>query len=127
MDFPVVPKAARPRRLVFRSVSEGETAKLAEKGYEVVELLTLPRRTPVESREYISALLQGVSDGTIMISKQEYEAVELEAKILGMLAKDGADRDGALKLEVGKTLAKALDWKHSRHTLRDNMAVGKKK
>lgn len=58
---------------------------LKTRGYDVVNLRSLPRESPTEYREWILGYTQAMLDGTIKLNDNARRTLELEAKICGLL------------------------------------------
>lgn len=117
-DFPDVPTQYRPRKIILESVTTGNLCTLQNRGYEVVNLRTLPRGRGNEKEEinWLLTLLQGVSDGTVNMSKSRNDAINLEMKARGMLGTRPLNYDEAVK-KKSKTLDDIMNWSDSRHQL----------
>ena len=121
-QFPFVPNEARPRKISFDFLPPVDVGALEKRGYKVVLLRALPRETARDKIEFLLAMLQGVTDGTVEMSKQRGEATFLEMKARGLFA----DRTGTLVLtakQVGADVQAILDWDDSRHTLAGNTTI----
>ena len=74
------------RRLyVNRQPSTQVLETLKTRGYDVINLRTLPRDEPHEYREWILGYTQAMLDGTIKLNDNARRTLELEAKICGLL------------------------------------------
>ena len=96
--------------------------KLGERGYKVVELMTLPRSTPLEHHHYLMAKSQAIEEGTIEYTTEERRALELEMKAHGLLDAKKTQLNVNVDIDTND-LQKMLDWTDSRHTLADNSTV----
>jgi hypothetical protein len=114
-SFPVVPTEYRPRELIFRQCLDTERKILEEKGYAVVNLITLPRGNVNDQIVWIKNLLQGVTDGTISFSREESDALKLEMQMRGLL-KGEIPVDNK---EIGEhsSIDDLLNWSDSAHQL----------
>lgn len=123
--FPVVPKEARPRSLYFKMLAPLDRAMLQEHGYAPLCLLELPRGTPEQEVAYLMAKVQGIEEGTVIVSESEVKALELEMKAYNLLSqKHMVVRFNFSDKQKGKSLAEVFDsWGQSRHTLRGNSTI----
>lgn len=121
--FPEVPLDHRPRELFFdRPLSLLESETLLDRGYAVVQIITLPRRSDAEQTSFLLAKAQGLEEGTLYMSDDAQEALWREMQSYGLFQR----RQGRMNLNVnvsGKDLKDLLGWSKSRHTLRDNSTV----
>lgn len=121
--FPIVPPDARPRALYFsRELMAIDTAGLQARGYEVVNVLALPRRTDPEHRVYLLAKAQGIEEGTIPAGEEDRFRLQLEMQAYGLMN----NKSTRINLNVSvdaHDIKKMLDWGKDRHTLRDNTTI----
>lgn len=120
--FPFIPKDTAPRKIVFDHLPPVDVGALERRGYKVALLRALPRESARDNIDFLLSLLQGVTDGTVEMSKQRGEATFLEMKARGLFA----DRTGTLVLtakQVGEDVQSILDWGDSRHTLAGNTTI----
>jgi len=108
------------RQVVFNILHEDDVAFLVERGYEVILLRTLRLRTPQDVIEYNRHLLRGTIDGTVILSKPQAEALELDMRHRQMLAKVSFEFKQPLGADA--PVKEILGWDKSRHTL-DNTTV----
>lgn len=122
-SFPSVPVDNRPRPLYF----DLELTKLSEeslklRGYEIIQLKTLPRRNDAEHMRYLLARLAGIDEGTVIAAKEDRLRLALELQAYGMLN----PKTTRVNLNVTgsvKELHAILGWERNRHTLRDNTTI----
>jgi hypothetical protein len=82
--------------------------------------MELPRETIRDHQEYLFALLQGMTEGTITYDKQRLEAAELELKARQMLRADS----NIVNLETtSKLTLDPWQWEPSRHTIQGNTTI----
>lgn len=119
--WPTVPEENRPRRVIFDTLREQDVAALASRGYEVVLLRLLPRRTPEEDDQYLVTLMQGVSDGTIALSKGRSEGLNAELRSRTY----GTKKELKRRASEAKTddVRQILDWQDSRHRFAENTTM----
>lgn len=112
--WPLVPEESRPRKVIFDTLRQLDIDALLARGYEPVLLRLLPRRSPAEDDAFFIALMQGVSEGTVFMSKSRSEGLTAELRSRQYGAKKELRRKSAA---VDKTsLAGILGWADSRHT-----------
>lgn len=119
--WPVVPEQNRPRRVIFDTLYPRDIDALAARGYEVVLLRLLPRRTPEEDDAYLVTLMQGVSDGTVALSKGRSEGLSAELKARTYGTKKELKR--RVGLAANADLKRILDWNESRHKFGGNTTM----
>lgn len=119
--WPEVPKESRPRKIIFDTLRVQDIAALESRGYDVVLLRLLPRRTPEEDDQYLVTLMQGVSDGTVVLDKGRSEGLsaELRSRTYGT-KKELKRRDGATKTD---DIRQILAWQDSRHRFTENTTM----
>ena len=121
-QFPFVPVEARPRKIIFDHLPPQDVGELERRGYRVLILRTMPRETPTDSIQWLLALLQGVTDGTVELSKARAEATFLDMKARGLFNRGDATIN--LKVQaVGEDVKSILSWGESRHTLDGNTTI----
>ncbi len=119
--FPELPEANRPRALYFSNPLPAlEVGALVRRGYEPVQLITLPRRTEREHQEYLLARAQGLTEGTIQASEEDRFRLRLEMEAHGLFKNTGVSVKVNLKGDDMKAL---FNWEPSRHTLRGNTTI----
>lgn len=110
-DLPDVPVAQRPKKLYVEArVDATLTKKLAKAGWEVVDVRLIQERP-----EYLRALTEGASFGSLILSEERKGIVELEAKMLGLF-KSGTEK-----------AAKKEDWLNENDPDKLIASFGKKK
>lgn len=109
------------RRLYVRCIDATLWDSLLSKGYEVVDLFSLPRNTDEENVAYLKAKAQALEENTVEFNREERMALELEMKAAGLLERDAGAGDG--KVTLTGTVEELLSWGNSSHTLRDNSTV----
>jgi hypothetical protein len=112
--FPEVPAEARPRVLIFDVLRASEIEALRARGYEPRLLRLLPRRTPEEDQAFFLALLQGVTEGTIFLSKSRESGLFYELKARRFLDKKELERVRETAADDA-SVADLLNWGASRH------------
>lgn len=121
--WPIQPRLNAPRRIYYRGTfSKEEVAELKKRGYDPVDLITLPRDNDDEHRLYLLAKAQAMEEGTIVTTNEERRQLSLNMAAFGLLkskdlALDLRTTSGATDVDV------ILDWQKSRHTFRDNSTV----
>jgi len=84
--------------------------------HELVYVHQLPRETPEENRQAIKAWLQGMVDGTIKASGERRKALELSARLDGLLVNKSMKID--VRGELGeRTIEELLSFGRQRSTL----------
>lgn len=105
------------RDLYFFKLSPLDTEALKLRGYNPVNLRTLPNVTPTQHEDYLRAYAQATLDGTIVSDKEQIATLKLVYKSAGLLS----DRKVNLNVNIdanNKVLGDILAWGSSRHTLR---------
>ena len=110
-------------RIVYhQDLSAEKVRELEERGFEVVDLMTLPRETDDDKRTYLWAKAQAIDEGLCPISMQTAKVMELQMRALGMLGKrDDIVSDSTVDNEDSVEIL--LRWQPSRHTLKGNSTV----
>jgi hypothetical protein len=72
---------------------------LASIGYDVIDVRTMSKNSDAEKRDYLVGTLEGMSSGTIGYSDDRRKALELEAKILGLMVSK------SMKLDIKANIA----------------------
>lgn len=81
-----MPKISRPKALYINVPLELEDEKnLLEKGWEPIDVRTLPSKTDKQKADTIKAWLEGVRQGSIQPEKDIIKLIELEAKAYGLV------------------------------------------
>lgn len=121
--FPPLPEEARPRELFFNStLSPLDEAALRGRGYEPVQLITLPRRTDQEQGIYFLKKLQGLEEGTCEGGEEERMRTRLGMEAYGLLNNKSVRLN--LNVDVKEHDIKALlTFGQDRHTLRGNTTI----
>ena len=120
--FPPVPEEYRPRDLIFDTLTTEDIAALQKNGYAPILLRWLPRRTEAEDGLWLARLMQGVTEGTVVLDRPRGVALELELKVRKVLYEKG----GKLKQEEKKIATSPLDdlnWTPSRHVFAGNTTL----
>lgn len=121
-EFPYVEAADRPRPVVFVSLSPITVDALKMRGYQAILLRTMPRRSREEDLAWIGRLLQGVTEGTVKLTKDQLDGLFYELKVQKLFS----DRREAPNLREAKrddtSIEELLDWDRSRHALGDTTA-----
>jgi hypothetical protein len=87
LNFPEVPTISRPRPLyVAVSIPADCYQVLKEKGWQIIDIRTMPMKTDTERADAVKACLEGVRVGSLFFSKEQRDLLELEAKICGLLS-----------------------------------------
>jgi hypothetical protein len=92
---------------------------LAGRGYNPIELMTLPRETVDDHRQYLLARCQGMAEGTIMFSDDDRKVLELEMRTYGMLNPTSTSMSIQVKCNA-EDINSMMNWTASRHTLANN-------
>lgn len=123
LDFAYWPArdgASGRREVIFDTLHEEDRAELEARGYSVILLRTLSTEDQSDIVYYNRFLLRGVIDGTVQMSKERAEALELDMRHRQMLSKHAT---GNLKPRQRlDDLEEILDWDKSRHTV-DNTTI----
>jgi hypothetical protein len=121
--YPDVSPEHRPRPLYFaHDISVLDRMVLEQRGYVPIATSSMPRRTDAEQQAYLLGRAQGLEEGTIHLSEEQTEALELQMKSYGLMN----TKSTVMRLNVtvtDKGIAQVLDWQRSRHTLHDNTTV----
>lgn len=89
-DWPEVPKEFRPMILpVCVKLVGAEITALELKGWVPKDIRVMPNDTVEQRRESVAYMLAAIRIGTAPVSTQRIRAIELEAKSLGLLGKEG--------------------------------------
>ena len=119
--FPKVDLINRPRVLYFSAMPEQVMIDaLHARGYEVVSIMTLPRRSTREHQEYMLARAQGMTEGTINASEEDRFRLRLEMDAHGLFKNNGVSVKVSLN---GSDLKQLFNWAPSRHTLVENTTM----
>lgn len=114
-DLPALPTS----RIIYcaEELSPSSVDGLASIGYEVVDVRTLPTSSDADHKERIAGWLQGMGEGTIEYDESRRKALELEAKIHGLLVNKSMNLRVTASLE-GKPLEDLLALGGKKHLLR---------
>ncbi|MBH06033.1 MAG: hypothetical protein CMJ20_06895 [Phycisphaeraceae bacterium] len=119
--FPLITDGVA-RTVFVRGLEQDMAEILTERGYTVVELMTMPRNNPVEEQTYLLAKCQAMEEGTIAFTTEDRRTLELAMKSAGLL--DSKRTMLNLKVDIdGDDVEKMLNWNNSRHTLAENSTV----
>jgi|TARA_Y100000310_G_scaffold313705_1_gene362381 hypothetical protein len=105
--WPNAPKDKEPKRLyIDYSINQDQDAALANRGWVVCDVRTLPNKTDADRAEGLKAVLEGIRVGSITPDKDKLRWAELEAKVYGLLTgKDKlADKTPKINEEVLENL-----------------------
>lgn len=119
--FPKLTASALGRELYFEEPPDYLPA-LVERGYKIVMLSTLPRRDSVEERDYLKAKLRGVEEGTIKVDKLQLMALQAALALAFGPKAEQTDLSKTGDSGIDSWLA-SLDWKPTRHTIKDNSTM----
>lgn len=86
------------RTLFVAGARDIDTTTLRAKGYDVVDVLQLPRTNDGEHHYAIEAWLQGMSEGSIPMDREKRLSLELEARARGLLVNRSMKVDVAVKV-----------------------------
>lgn len=100
------------------SLPEGVAEGLAEKGYETIDVRSLPRESHKEHMVAIEAWLRGMNEGTIPSDEERRKGLELEAKIHGMLVNRSVKVEAKTEIDQ-ETLEVLLDFGPNKHVLQN--------
>lgn len=86
LTFPEVPLERRPQRIYIDYFVDAVTKEaLNGRGYEVIDVRSLPNSTDGDRAEAVKAYLEGIRLRTILPGEATARYVELEARIYGLL------------------------------------------
>lgn len=89
-EWPEVPKEFRPMVLpVCCKLVPAEITALELKGWVPKDIRLMPNDTIEHRREAVAYMLAAIRIGTAPVSTHRIRAIELEAKSLGLLGKEG--------------------------------------
>ena len=90
--WPDAPVASRPCVLPHAlALSPDDSALLMAKGWQPVDVRLLANKTIEERREAVNLTLAAMRIGTIEVSTPKLRAIELEARVLGLLKGDAKE------------------------------------
>ena len=119
-QFPELPY--RGRRVYVCGLDPLSAEVLRERGYEPVEVNTLPRTDDGETADYLNAKLQGIEEGSIAADDETRKLLELQMRALGLLDKRSVSMRLSVRAEAS-TIEDLFGWRQSRHTLSENSTV----
>jgi hypothetical protein len=102
---------------VSEYVDDDLEADFNEKGYEIVDIRTMPTDTTEDKKAIIQGYTIGVIDGTIRADDYRRKTIELLAKTEGLLINKSISGKLSISLE-GKTIKELLSFGDNRHTLK---------
>lgn len=115
-DWDYLPPGVRRELYVNELLDEMIIERMKIKGYDIVDVRTMPNSNVVEKKDFIQAYLLGVSDGTILSNDERRKSLEFLAKTEGLLVNKSIS--GRFNLTLDKdTIKELLDFGASRHTL----------
>jgi hypothetical protein len=117
--LPDVSQMGRRRRVYVDGLGPAAHEGLARRGYEAIELMSMPRTTEADQLAYLRAKLQAFEERTVEASEEDRKRLELEARAWGMLG----TRQRRVNVNVeasSEDIDKLLDWDPTRHTLSGN-------
>lgn len=117
--FPEIKPEHRPRVIYIRGFTLLDCEAVKLRGYDPIDIQTLPRRDEKENELYLVAKLQAVEEGTIAYSREERLALVVALQTYGLMKEPPSVNDES----TDKSVEQLFDWKKSRHTLRDNSTV----
>lgn len=120
IEYNLFPIVKTKRRVFFELLSESDAEELASRGYDPVVLMSLPRETERDHQNYLFALLQGMTEGTVPFNKQRLDAAELELKARKMFLADYAPVGEAT---APTDIEAVWNWEPSRHTIQGNTTI----
>ena len=86
LTFPEVPLERRPQKIyIDYFLDSASTETLHGRGYQVIDVRSLPNSTDGDRADALKAYLEGIRLRTILPSDGAVRYVELEAKIYGLL------------------------------------------
>lgn len=120
LNLDLFPPVASRRELVFDTLPPDERSALESRGYTVILLRTLPRSDGPEEDQWLARLLQGVTDGTVTLSKEREAALTLQLRARKLLSDKTPPLQPApeQKPDVESDPLNLLDWAESRHVFR---------
>ena len=86
LTFPEVPLDRRPQKIYIDYFLDSATVEtLNGRGYQVIDVRSLPNATDGDRAEDVKAHLQGIRLRTLLPTEGAVRYIELEAKIYGLL------------------------------------------
>lgn len=116
IDWARWPATAKPRRLYVCGLAPDVAMQLQAKGYEPVDVLSMPRDTAPEHQEALEAWMQGMVEGSILPDEERRKAIELEMRERGFLVHRTLRVDARLKLDKA-SVEELLNFGESRFTM----------
>lgn len=113
-----------PVRILYHrgNFDAAEVKELARRGYNAVDLITLPRQSDGEQYLYLLAKAQAIEEGTVISSPEERRQLTLMMQAFGML--NAKNMNYNVKSDSNSNdIEVILDWQKSRHTFRENSAI----
>jgi hypothetical protein len=83
ITLPVVPHDRRPAFVYHDGKLDVHDA--VDKGWTPVDVRLMPKRTDQEKCDVVKAWLEGMRFGTVDVDTKRLRAIELEARVLGMI------------------------------------------
>lgn len=71
-----------------------DLSNAAELGWEPIDVRLMPNETDDQRRDAVRATLEGIRFGTISADNKQLRALELEARVLGMIGSKAGHDDG---------------------------------
>lgn len=121
-NFPDLPNESS-RTLYVRGLERDEEALLRTKGYNPVDVLSLPRNTDSDNRHAIMCWITGMAEGSICMDAERRKTLELEARAYGMLINRSMRLEAKGQLEP-ETIEELLNLGRSTHTLQSSTLSG---
>lgn len=117
--LPDVSSAGRRRRIYVDNSPSDEREELIARGYEPIELMSMPRESEPDQLAYLRAKLQAYEERTIWASEEDRKRLELEARAWGMLG--ARNRQVNVNVDASsEDVERLLNWDSGRHTLAGN-------
>lgn len=118
-----LPELEKPGRVVYVQNLEPEFMEaMKDKGYQPVDLMSLPRGNHVDEVTYLLAKAQAMEEGTVECAVEDRHRLALLMKAYGLLDPKKEQLNLNVTLD-GKDVGELLDWKNSHHTLRSNTPI----
>lgn len=107
LTFPEVPLENRPQCIYIDYLLDAETVEaMRGRGYQVIDVRSLPNATDGDRAESVKAHLQGVRQRTILPTEGAIRYIELEARIYGLL--DNKNRAHVQKTALSEDILENL-------------------
>lgn len=120
-DLPALLDEQVGRIIYVDRIGLDATVDLTARGYQVVDLFSLPRQTSDQERAYLDAKRQAIEEGTILVNQHIIRALELGMRAAGMM---GKERHTKVTLEGdSESIDELLNWSCDRHTLENNSTL----